>query len=52
MENIQPKVMCKSCEIKFVFVFYFISHKDALVAIIFTEYIEKCILIMFHKSFV
>ena len=34
MENIQPKVMCKSCEMNFFAIFYFHGRKDALVAVV------------------
>ena len=40
MENIQPKVMCKSCEMNFFTIFYFHSRKDALVAVIFIASID------------
>ena len=34
MENIQPKVMCKFCEMNFFSIFYVLNHKDVIVAVV------------------
>ena len=47
MENIPPKVMCKSCPMKFHSIFYVLNYKDVLVAVVL-----KDLLVVFHKSLV
>ena len=47
MENIPPKVMCKSCAMKVHSIFCVLNYKDVLVAVVLTD-----LSVVFHKSLV